>query len=86
MRTVSCPCGLGWKTSHGFTFAEVVVAIAIAGMTFAGVLYGYVMTVNQGEWSCYRRGKQRGPFTNTVITLRTCIAILATFLGSIITT
>lgn len=27
--------------------------MAIAGTAFAGILYGYLMTTRQGEWSCF---------------------------------
>lgn len=53
MRTVSgCHSVAGGK-SQGFTLVEVVISLAIAGLAFAGVLYGYVMTTRQGEWSCF---------------------------------
>jgi len=37
----------------GFTLVEVVVSLAIAGLTFGGVLYGYVVTSDRAEWSAY---------------------------------
>src|SRR2546421_10411900 len=53
MRTVSCWTSGVRRKSLGFTLIEVVIALAIAGIALAGVLYGYVMTTNQGEWSSY---------------------------------
>jgi prepilin-type N-terminal cleavage/methylation domain-containing protein len=35
----------------GFTLAEVVVAIAIATLSFGGVIYGYILTADRAEWS-----------------------------------
>lgn len=35
----------------GFTLAEVVVAIAIATLSFGGVIYGYVLTADRAQWS-----------------------------------
>jgi type II secretory pathway pseudopilin PulG len=35
----------------GFTLAEVVVAIAVATLTFGGVIYGYVLTADRAAWS-----------------------------------
>lgn len=52
MRTVGCYL----RRSNGgaaFTLTEVVISIAIASLTFGGVLYGYVMTADQAEWSSY---------------------------------
>ncbi|HYG34553.1 MAG TPA: hypothetical protein VEC99_07205 [Clostridia bacterium] len=37
----------------GFTLTEVAVSIALAALSFAGVIYGYVLTANQAEWSAY---------------------------------
>ena len=37
--------------SAGFTLAEVVAAIAVATLTFGGVIYGYVLTADRAEWS-----------------------------------
>ncbi len=36
-----------------FTLLEVVVSLVIATLTFSGVLYGYVMTIDRAEWSAY---------------------------------
>ena len=35
----------------GFTLAEVVVAIAVATLSFGGVIYGYVLTADRAAWS-----------------------------------
>jgi prepilin-type N-terminal cleavage/methylation domain-containing protein len=53
MRTVSCWSSAVNRNAKGFTLVEVVISMAIAGAAFVGVLYGYVMTTNQGEWSCF---------------------------------
>ena len=39
------------KQNAGFTLAEVVVAIAIATLSFGGVIYGYVLTADRAQWS-----------------------------------
>ena len=31
----------------------MVISLAIAGLAFSGVIYGYVMTADQAEWSSY---------------------------------
>jgi len=41
----------GRKGKAGFTVTEVVVSLAVAGLTFGGVVYGYVMTTDHAEWS-----------------------------------
>jgi type II secretory pathway pseudopilin PulG len=35
----------------GFTLAEVVVAIAVATLSFGGVIYGYLLTADRAAWS-----------------------------------
>jgi len=42
----------------GFTLVEVVVSIAITAMIFAGVIYGYVFTAYQAEYSSYSLAAQ----------------------------
>ena len=42
----------------GFTLAEVVVAIAIAALSFGGVIYGYVLTTDRAQWSAYSLAAQ----------------------------
>ena len=42
----------------GFTLAEVVVAIAIATLSFGGVIYGYVFTADRAQWSAYSLAAQ----------------------------
>jgi prepilin-type N-terminal cleavage/methylation domain-containing protein len=39
------------ERNSGFTLAEVVISLAIATLAFSGILYGYVMTADQAEWS-----------------------------------
>jgi hypothetical protein len=42
----------------GFTLAEVAVSIAVATLSFAGVIYGYVLTADRAEWSAYSLAAQ----------------------------
>ena len=42
----------------GFTLAEVVVAIAVATLSFGGVIYGYVLTADRAQWSAYSLAAQ----------------------------
>jgi prepilin-type N-terminal cleavage/methylation domain-containing protein len=42
----------------GFTLAEVVVAIAIATLSFGGVISGYVVTADRAQWSAYSLAAQ----------------------------
>jgi len=51
-RGVSVRCGAG------FTLTEVVVAVAVIALTFAGVIYGYIRTVDRAEWSAYSLAAQ----------------------------
>lgn len=44
--------------AQGFTLAEVVVAIAIATLSFGGVILGYVLTSDRAEWSAYSLAAQ----------------------------
>lgn len=52
-------CAVSHRAAHqphqvsGFTLAEVVVSIAIATLSFGGVIYGYVLTGDRAEWSGY---------------------------------
>src|SRR5271167_4571891 len=41
-----------------FALTEVVISIAIAGLTFAGVLYGYVLSTDKAKWSGYSLAAQ----------------------------
>jgi type II secretory pathway pseudopilin PulG len=57
-------CRINRRAAHqrqqtaGFTLAEVVVAIAIATLSFAGVIYGYVLTADRAQWSAYSLAAQ----------------------------
>jgi prepilin-type N-terminal cleavage/methylation domain-containing protein len=51
MRLVRCSDRVGKKKTQGFTLAEVVMSLAIASLSFSGVIYGYVLTSNQAQWS-----------------------------------
>lgn len=59
--SVSRP-GFGWVVSArreaGFTLTEIVVAVAIITLTFAGVIYGYVRAADRTEWSSYSLAAQ----------------------------
>src|SRR5579885_3665722 len=35
----------------GFTLVEVVVSLALAALTFSGVMYGYALTSDHAHWS-----------------------------------
>jgi prepilin-type N-terminal cleavage/methylation domain-containing protein len=54
--------GFGWVVSAGreagFTLTEVVVAMAMIALTFAGVIYGYIRTADRTEWSSYSLAAQ----------------------------
>ena len=58
MRCVSRRAAEQLKPVGGFTLAEVVVAIAIATLSFGGVIYGYVLTADRAEWSAYSLAAQ----------------------------
>ncbi len=53
MRFVSHWTAAGRTGRFGFTLTEVTISIAVAAIAFSGVLYGYVMTTDQAEWSAY---------------------------------
>lgn len=53
MRTVRSRASAANKGNPGFTLTEVVISLAIATLGFSGVLYGYVLTTDQAEWSSY---------------------------------
>lgn len=42
----------------GFTLTEVVVAVAVIALTFAGVIYGYIQTADRAAWSSYSLAAQ----------------------------
>ena len=46
------------QSTSGFTLAEVVVAVAIATLSFGGVIYGYILTADQAQWSAYSLAAQ----------------------------
>ena len=52
-----CPqfCSL---SARGLTLVEVVVAIALATLSFGGVVYGYVLTSDSAQWSAYSLAAQ----------------------------
>ncbi len=58
MRCVSPRASDQPQSSTGFTLAEVVVAIAVAALSFGGVIFGYVLTADRAEWSAYSLAAQ----------------------------
>jgi prepilin-type N-terminal cleavage/methylation domain-containing protein len=42
----------------GFTLAEILMAMAVMGMTIGGVLYGYLITLRRAEYSAYNLAAQ----------------------------
>jgi type II secretory pathway pseudopilin PulG len=42
----------------GFTLPEVVIAGALAAITLAGIIYGYVLSAQSAEWSSYYTAAQ----------------------------
>lgn len=42
----------------GFSLTEVIVAMAMITLTFAGVIYGYLRTADRAEWSAYSLAAQ----------------------------
>jgi prepilin-type N-terminal cleavage/methylation domain-containing protein len=53
MRCLSFRAGGNPQPSKGFTLSEVVVAIAVATLSFGGVISGYVLTSDRAQWSAY---------------------------------
>jgi len=45
-------------SDSAFTLAEVVVGIAIATLSFAGVIYGYALSADRAQWSAYSLAAQ----------------------------
>lgn len=58
MYVVRVRAGCPPKDSLGFTLTEVVVALSIATLVFAGIIYGYLMTADRAEWSAYSLAAQ----------------------------
>jgi len=58
MRVITCRAKEREPLAQGFTLAEVVVAIAIATLSFGGVILGYVLTADRAEWSAYSLAAQ----------------------------
>jgi len=58
MRFVSRRAAEQLQPTAGFTLTEVVIAIAIATLSFGGVIYGYVLTADRAEWSAYSLAAQ----------------------------
>lgn len=46
------------QQTGGFTLAEVVVAIAVAMLSFGEVIFGYVLTADRAQWSAYSLAAQ----------------------------
>ncbi len=46
------------RFSQGFTLTEVVVAVAVATLVFAGVIMGLTQTTYRGEWAAYNLAAQ----------------------------
>ena len=51
MRFSSGRVGIGERKALGFTLTEVVISVALASLSFGGVIYGYVLTSTQAQWS-----------------------------------
>jgi prepilin-type N-terminal cleavage/methylation domain-containing protein len=58
MRFVSRRAAEHVQPISGFTLAEVIVAIAIATLSFGGVICGYVATADRAQWSAYSLAAQ----------------------------
>ena len=46
------------RHAAGFTLAEVVIAVAVTGLVFAGILTGYVLSARNAEWTGYSLAAQ----------------------------
>jgi hypothetical protein len=51
MRYLLCSTRASRQRTCGFTLAEVVISVGLAALTFTGVIYGYVLTSDQAQWS-----------------------------------
>ena len=58
MSFVSRRLGAQFQPIAGFTLTEVVVAIAIAALSFGAVICGYVLTSDRAQWSAYSLAAQ----------------------------
>jgi len=38
---------------HGLTLAEVMIALGIGALLYAGILSGYILTTSRAEWTAY---------------------------------
>jgi prepilin-type N-terminal cleavage/methylation domain-containing protein len=47
---------LRWQ--QGFTLAEVIISLGIAGLVFGGILAGYMGLTNRAQWSAYSLAAQ----------------------------
>jgi prepilin-type N-terminal cleavage/methylation domain-containing protein len=47
-----------WRFRRGFTLTEVVVAMAVAVLVFAGVIMGLTQATYRGEWAAYNLAAQ----------------------------
>ena len=46
------------RPAAGFTLAEVVIAIAVTGLVFGGILTGYIQSARNAEWTGYSLAAQ----------------------------
>ena len=51
--TTSLDLRLRGRSSEAFSLPEVLVAIAITGLSLSGIIYGYVSSSTRAEWSAY---------------------------------
>jgi prepilin-type N-terminal cleavage/methylation domain-containing protein len=53
-----CKPSVSRRFCRGFTLTEVVVAMAIAALVFAGVIVGLTQSTYRGEWAAYNLAAQ----------------------------
>lgn len=46
------------RRAAAFTLAEVVVSVGIASLSIGGIIYGYVLSARNAEWSSYNLAAQ----------------------------